>query len=281
MNRTEILPRVDGSEIPTSYALGRCDSHWVGVWPNNREVKDCGLAFFWKRTPGDDNVSVTCPSCGKGLEITTRRLRAGFLPLSPADVTAIHVANGYAALRPAVQAQKAVEPGDWWHISDAQRNALVALYGALQGQPVEVSCLSPIVATPVAPVAVASAPALAPAPVKSPKLDAALAALSAFDAKPRCACCWAYNAAIKKSPYCGFCREWGKTEVDQISQGERDQYTYKRGELVARVEKAGGVAPEAPVAGYAAHVAERTARKAAERERRVAELRAQGLRVRP
>jgi hypothetical protein len=117
-----------------------------------------------------------------------------------------------------------------------------------------------------------------PAP-KSAKLVAAEAALATFDAKPRCAVCWGYNASVKTSDRCSFCREWGQTEVDQTALGARDQYTWSRGDLVARVVKGGGTPPPAPLAGYDAHVAERDARKAAERDKRIAELRARGVRV--
>jgi hypothetical protein len=214
MNRTEILPRVPGNEIPASYALGRCEAEgwrrqlgggagWDGNWV---KVRGCDLAFFFRLPSGKRNADVVCPGCGLNLEWTTRRLRAGFLPLSAADVKAIL---------------------------------------ASKGQPVEVSCLSPIVAAPVAPVAVAPAPAA----VKSPKLDAAVAALAAFDAKPRCEVCWGYNASVKTSPRCSFCREWKQTTVDQTAQGERNQYTWKRSDLVARVKKYGGTPAPAPVLG--------------------------------
>lgn len=72
-----------GNEVHHSHNLGRCYT--------------CDLAFHWKRSDG-----VTCPKCGGGLSITTRRLRQGFLFLTPEDVKAIEDANGYSAIKPQI-----------------------------------------------------------------------------------------------------------------------------------------------------------------------------------
>lgn len=236
--RNEILPRVDGRDIPASFHLGRCEAErWVrqpgagaGYDGNWARVRGCDLAFFFRLPAGGHNADVTCPGCGLSLDITTRQLRRGFLPLSDADVRAIKASKGW---------------------------------------PVDVSCLAPLDAAPSAPVAL-------PADAKrASQREAAEAALRAFDAKPRCRVCWGYNASAKKHDTCGFCREYGKSEADQISDGERDQYTWKRGDLVARVAKYGGVAGPAPVgqAAVDAHVAERQRKAAAYKAQRLAALR--------
>jgi hypothetical protein len=82
---TTMSERTDGRDVPSSHNLGRCDEQFGG----------CGLAFHWHRAEG-----VTCPKCGRGLDLTTRRLRAGFLPLTKEDVKAIQDANGYTAIAP-------------------------------------------------------------------------------------------------------------------------------------------------------------------------------------
>ena len=237
MNRSETLPRVDGREIPASFHLGRCEAERYarsadGGW---ERVRGCDLAFYFRLPSSAKNrFAVSCPGCGLSLDVTTRRLRAGFLFLNSADVKAIIAAKG---------------------------------------EPVEVSCLSPIVSDVVV-------EALAPRDVRQEGLrQKAEAALVAFDAKPRCAVCWGYNASVKKSDRCGFCQAWDASAGQQHAQGERDGYCWKRQELVERVEKYGGAAAPSPVAGYADHIAARDARRAEERARRVAELRARGVRV--
>ena len=237
--RVEILPRVPGSEIPTSFHLGRCEAE---RWLHRPEAaganqygwvraRGCDLAFFFRLPSGGHNADVSCPGCGLSLDITTRRLRAGFLPLSDADVKAIR---------------------------------------SCKGQPVEVSSLGPIVA---------SAPeALAPveAPARASKRQAALDALAKFDAKPRCQQCWRFNPSSRKSALCNDCREDGPAAYG-IEQ-ERDGYTSARREIVERVERWGGVAGPAPVGqdAYEAHLAERRRKNAEWKAKRVAELRAQG-----
>lgn len=240
MNRTEILPRVDGRDISDSYRLGRCPAEgWVrqenggaGYDGNWARVRGCDLAFYY-RVPGGRHGDVTCPGCGLALDVTTRRLRAGFLPLSPADVRNIR---------------------------------------AHKGQPCEVSCLSPIVAAHVP-------TPLTPAEIRKVSLrERAEAALLAFDVKPRCTACWGYNASAKRHATCGFCREWGEDRV--TAEGERDSYTYKREELVERVQRYNGTVGPAPVGqdAYEQHIAERRRKAAEYKAKRIAELRAQGVR---
>jgi len=252
--RHETIARTDGREIHGRNHLGRCPAEYIarcdgggeGYDGNWKTFQGCDLAFFYRMPSNKRAADVTCPSCGLVLQITTRRLRAGFLALTDADVAAI-LASG--------------------------------------GQPVDVSCLSPMTEPVIVDTAVTADVTLPAAPVpsepvKNAKLVAAELALTAFDAKPRCAVCWAYNASSRQHPTCGFCRSWNQTEGDQTAQGERDQYTWKRGDLVERVRKAGGTPWPSPLGeAVVAHIEERNYRKAAERAKRVAELRARGIRV--
>lgn len=272
----ELAPRVPGSALASAYYVQRCTTGLVprdggghGYDGNWAQVVGCELAFAFKLRSGDLAGSVTCPVCGQALQTTTRRLRQGFLVLTDAEVKAVQDANGWTANRAHIKAVCASTGPDRWERSRAA-------WGLIVGVPVPVACVAPIAPAPVAEV---EAPA--PAPVKQVKLVAAEAALAAFDAKPRCEVCWGYNASVKTSPRCGFCREWNQQPGDQTAQGDRDQYTWKRSDLVVRVVRHGGTPTPSPLgdAVVGAHIAERDARKAAERERRVARLRAQGVRV--
>lgn len=110
------------------------------------------------------------------------------------------------------------------------------------------------------------------------RLEAAVTALAAFDAKPRCRHCWGYNASFKKSDLCGSCREWGTDRT--TADGDRDQYAWKRQELVARVTKYGGTPAPSPLGdAVAIHERMRDAKRAEARERRIAGLRAGAVRA--
>ena len=82
--------------------------------------------------------------------MTTRRLKAGFLPLSDVDVAAIEDANGYTALRPAFRAVEArfsrfyeARFSRFYSWPSERGAALEALQAQITGIPVDVSCLSP------------------------------------------------------------------------------------------------------------------------------------------
>jgi hypothetical protein len=209
-------PRTAGSDLPVGHNVSRCAT--------------CQVAFAWK--PAGPVASVTCPLCGRHLKTTTRRLAAGFVVLTPAQVRKIQDGNGFTARK--AEYRTIVTPGSrWW--SSNRWQAEKAFWAQIKGTPVAIGIAAP---------APAKAPAVA---ATSPKLDAAVAALAAFDAKPRCAVCWGYNASVKKHATCGFCREWNATAQDQTAQGERRQYAWKRGDLVARVKRYGGTPTPAPV----------------------------------
>lgn len=76
---TTMIERTDGRDVPASHNLGRCQT--------------CNLAFHYPRAD-----AVTCPKCGAGMFVTTRRLREGFLPLTKEDVKRIQAANGYTLI---------------------------------------------------------------------------------------------------------------------------------------------------------------------------------------
>jgi hypothetical protein len=175
---------VDGAKLPASYNLGRCTAGLVyrengghGYNGHYAQVPGCEVAFAWK--PAGLTGSVTCPACGGDLAITTRRLRQGFLVLSPADVKAIQDANGWTANRARIEAAR-----------KGQRNFATAgvarereAWGGVKGVPTPVSVLE-VVSAPRVPASPAPTPAAPAAPVADVKA-AQQAVMDAFQVRGR------------------------------------------------------------------------------------------------